>query len=55
MEYTVIDLASWPRREYFEHYMSDVPCTYSLTVRLDITELRRRGHRLFPAMLYLLT
>ncbi len=55
MEYTVIDLAEWPRREYYEHYMSDVPCTYSLTASLDITELRRRGHRLYPAMLYLLT
>lgn len=55
MEYTVIDLAEWPRREYYEHYMSDVPCTYSLTASLDITALRRRGHRLYPAMLYLLT
>jgi chloramphenicol O-acetyltransferase type A len=34
-----IDLASWPRRELFEHYRLRTPCTYSLTVELDVTEL----------------
>lgn len=55
VDYEVIDIASWPRREYFEHYMNAVPCTYSMTVRLDITNLRREGLRLYPAMLWLLT
>ena len=55
MNYEVIDLATWPRREHYEHYMRAVPCTYSMTVRLDITNLRRRGLRLYPAMLWLLT
>ena len=55
MNYEVIDLAAWPRREHYEHYMRAVPCTYSMTVRLDITNLRRRGLRLYPAMLWLLT
>lgn len=43
VDYEVIDIASWPRREYFEHYMNAVPCTYSMTVRLDITNLRGCG------------
>lgn len=54
MEYREIDLRTWERREYFEHYTSAVPCTYSMTVKLDITELRKSGARLYPAMLYLL-
>lgn len=37
MEFVKIDPETWPRREYFEHYFSAVPCTYSITVKLDIT------------------
>ena len=52
MNYTVIDMDAWPRRERYEHYMRAVPCTYSMTVKLDITSLRRRGLRIYPAMLH---
>ena len=55
MDYTVVDMSAWPRREHFEHYMSAVPCTYSMTTKLDISNLRRRQMKLYPAMLYLLT
>lgn len=48
-----IDLANWERREYFLHYLNRVNCTYSATVRLDITPLK--GQKLYPAMLWLLT
>lgn len=36
-----LDLASWPRREHFEHYLRAVPCTYAMTVELDATEFAR--------------
>ena len=55
MDYTVIDRATWSRREYFEHYLSAVPCTYSMTVKLDITNIRQKGLKLYPTMLYILT
>lgn len=55
MEYTEIDLKNWERKEYYTHYLSAVPCTYSMTVKLDITALRQAGDKLYPAMLYLLT
>ena len=32
-----IDLETWPRRQHFEHYRRFVPCTYSMTVELDVT------------------
>ena len=54
MDFTVIDRDTWSRREYFEHYLSAVPCTYSMTTKLDITNLRRKGRKLYPTMLYLL-
>ncbi len=52
--FTPIDLAAWPRREYFEHYVHRNPCTYSMTVRLDITNVKEKGIRLYPALIYAL-
>lgn len=53
MSHSVIDLNTWERREFFEHFLHEVRCTYSTTVHLDITNLK--GHRLYPAMIWLLT
>ena len=50
----LIDRSTWKREEYFNHYFSDVPCTYSMTVHLDITELREKRVSLYPTMLYLI-
>ncbi len=55
MDYTIINRDTWERKEYFEHYLSAVPCTYSMTVKLDITNIRQKGLKLYPTMLYLLT
>ncbi len=50
-----IDKECWARKEYFEHYFSNVPCTYSITVKLDITRIKEKKQKLYPAMLYYLT
>ncbi len=55
MDYTIINRDTWERKEYFEHYISAVPCTYSLTTKLDITNVREKGLKLYPVMLYCLT
>ena len=55
MLFEKIDRDAWARKEYFEHYFSNVPCTYSMTVKLDITKIRERQIKLYPAMLYYLT
>ena len=54
MKFTPIDLKTWHRKEYFEHYFSEVPCTYSMTVKLDVTSVFERGRRLHPTLLYCL-
>ena len=51
MDYQVIDLADWPRAEYFDHYLNAVPCSYSMTVQLELTAIRRAGLKLYPTML----
>lgn len=55
MTFEKIDRDTWVRKEYFEHYFSNIPCTYSMTVRLDITQIVKQQVKLYPAMLYFLT
>lgn len=55
MEFQKIDKESWKRKEYFEHYFSAVPCTYSITVKLDISLIKEKQQKLYPTMLYFLT
>ena len=55
MTFIPIDRGNWERKEYFDHYFSQVPCTYSAVFPLDITLLRQRGEKLYPAMLYAIT
>lgn len=38
-------------REFCEHFINEVVCTYSVVVNVDITNLK--GHRLYPAMILL--
>ena len=54
MHFEPIDLSHWERAEYFTHYLSEIPCTYSMTVRLDVTGVKQSGKKLYPAMLYAL-
>ena len=52
MIFEKIDINSWKRKEYFEHYFTNVPCTYSMTVKFDITPIKNKLMKLYPAMLY---
>jgi chloramphenicol O-acetyltransferase type A len=49
----LIDMENWERKEFYDHYMNNVVCTYSLTANLDITSIK--NEQLYPAMLWLLT
>ena len=52
MEFQKISMENWKRREYFNHYFTQVPCTYSMTVKLDITPIVKEQKKLYPTMLY---
>jgi chloramphenicol O-acetyltransferase type A len=51
-----IDLSTWTRRETFEYYREQVPCTYAITVEVDVTDLvsavRRTGRRTYLAQIW---
>ena len=52
MAFQLIDLENWERREFYEHFIKEVVCTYSVVVNIDITSLK--GQKLYPAMIWLL-
>lgn len=52
MTYKIIDKDKWARREYFDHYYNDIPCTYSLTCDIDITKLIENKENIYASMLY---
>lgn len=54
-----IDMETWNRREYFQHYFQSVPCSYSMTTNIDITNLKHTlietNGSFTSAIIYLLT
>ncbi|MEZ7196372.1 type A chloramphenicol O-acetyltransferase [Pseudodesulfovibrio karagichevae] len=59
MKFNVIDLATWNRKEHFEHYLNNVRCSYSVVVNIDITAFRKQlkslGLKDYIAQIYILT
>ena len=55
MAFQPIDLNTWKRKEYFNHYYAAIPCTYSMTVKLDITRVKLAGKKLYPTLLHAIT
>ena len=53
MAFKLIDIDNWERKEFYEHFIKEVVCSYSVVVNLDITNLKNQ--RLYPAMIWLLT
>lgn len=54
--FSIIDIGSWERKEYFLHYYNNVRCTYSVTINADITKIynRSKDHnlRLYPTLIW---
>ena len=59
MSFEIIDLEKYERKEHFLHYMNTVPCFYSLTTSIDITNLEKfikeKGYKLYPTIIYAIT
>ncbi len=54
-----IDKSTWARTPFFDHYIEENRCTYSITCNIEITELlaeiKQKNIRLYPAMMYIVT
>lgn len=57
--YRIIDQETWPRREHFQYYTNQLPCGYSLTSKIDVTEVlrfsRTHGRRFYGCFIYLIS
>ncbi len=56
MVFNKIDMPTWNRKDSYTHYFNSVPCTYSMTINLDITDFLKEIHhhklKFFPSILY---
>ncbi|MGM0216556.1 CatA-like O-acetyltransferase [Enterococcus sp. AZ109] len=59
MKFTLIDLNTWKRSEYLQHYLNNLRNVVSMTVDVDITNLleqtKKKGTRFFPSFLYIVS
>lgn len=58
-QFNKIDVSTWKRTSYFNHYFNTVRCSYSITTNLDITHLKQESKqwnvKLYPLLIYALT
>ncbi|WP_169089000.1 type A chloramphenicol O-acetyltransferase [Paenibacillus sp. PL91] len=59
MNFNPIVIDNWSRKSYFEHYLNNVRCTYSMTANIDISrllkELKSQGIKLYPALIHMIS
>lgn len=59
MNFEIIDLEKYERKEHFLHYINDVPCFFSITTNIDITNFKKyikeKEYKLYPAIIYAIT
>ena len=53
MSFELIDIDNWERKEFYNHFINEVVCTFSVTVDIDITPVKQ--HRLYPLMIWVIT
>ena len=57
--FTPIDVTNWARAEVFDYFSKMAPTGYSLTVELDVTNMKvaveSAGMKFFPAYLWVVT
>lgn len=55
MKFIKLDIENWERKSHYNMYLKDIPCTYSMTTKIDITEIINKKIKIYPAMLYGIT
>lgn len=58
MNFNLIDIEKWQRKDHYLHYMSQLRCTFSLTTNIDITGLKtfikKANKRIYPVQIHML-
>ena len=58
MKFNLIDLTTWKRSAYYQHYTDNARCTYSIIVNIEIDSLVKKiksfGIKTYPVQIYML-
>ncbi len=59
INFNIIDMSNYERKEHYIHYATKDHCTYSSTATIDVQDLvqlvKRNGLRFYPVFIYLVT
>lgn len=59
MEFNIINMDTWDRKDCFNHFFNNAKCTYSITVNIDITNLynyiKTNKLRLYPTFTWVVS
>lgn len=59
MNFNLIDMNAWSRKDVFNHFIKDVKCVITLTADVDVTELlkicKKNGLNFYPVYIYLVS
>lgn len=55
MNFRLVDRKTWARENLFRQFMTETPCTWSMTVSVDISPILESGEKLYPSLIYLLS
>lgn len=55
MDFRLVDRKNWVRENLFRQFMTETPCTWSMTVSVDVSPILEAGERLYPSLIYLLS
>lgn len=55
MNYKIIDLNTYKRKEYFNHFTKDIPCTYSITCKIDVSNIKSKNYKFYPSCIFAVT
>lgn len=55
MNYKIIDLNTYKRKEYFNHFTKDIPCTFSITCKIDVSNIKSKKYKFYPSCIFAVT
>ena len=59
MNFQTIELDTWYRKSYFDHYMKETKCSFSITANVNVTNLlallKKKKIKLYPAFIYIVS
>ena len=55
MAFRLVDRKNWARESLFRQFLTETPCTWSMTVSVDVSPILEAGERLYPSLIYLLS